>query len=349
LLQSGRVRQYLCFSYKFFLLYSNWLETWRNLEQKEKYNRRVKLMGNAVDRREFLIKSSSIAIGSALLSTASEALPAAPAAGIKKGACIGVLGGKDSQLTVLQKFEVAKRAGFEGVEPNTINSADELKQYKDAAEKTGLKITSIMNSDHWKYPLTDNDPEVVKKCIEGIKTSMHNAHDLGTDCVLLVPGVVASDVRYETVYKRSQEQIKKLIPLAKQLKVVIGIENVGNRFLLSPLETARYVDEFKSPWVRAYFDIGNVVSNAWPQDWIRTLNKRLARVHIKRFEPGTDQPKFDPKDRRAMGVDWPDVRKALTEVAYGGWVTVEVRGGDEAYVKEVSARLDKILAGQNPV
>lgn len=70
-------------------------------------------------------------------------------------------------MSVLQKFEVAKKAGFEGVEPNTLTSADEVKQYKEAAEKTGLKITSIMNSDHWQFPLSDNDPEVVKKSIEG--------------------------------------------------------------------------------------------------------------------------------------------------------------------------------------
>jgi hexulose-6-phosphate isomerase len=306
-------------------------------------------MTTTVNRREFLLKSSSIAIGSAMLGKAAEASPAAAPAGIRKGACIGVLGGKENKLTVLQKFELAKKAGFEGVEPNTINSADEVKEYKEAAEKTGLKITSIMNSDHWRYPLSDNDPEVVKKSVEGMKTSMHNAHDLGTDCVLLVPGVVGADVRYADCYKRSQEQIKKLLPLAKELKVIIGIENVGNRFLLSPLEMARYVDEFKSPWVKAYFDIGNVVSNGYPQDWIRTLGKRLARIHVKRFEPGTDQPKFDPKDRRTMGVDWPDVHKAMTEVAYSGWFTAEVRGGDENYVKEVTARMDKILAGQNPV
>jgi len=303
-------------------------------------------MTTTVNRREFLLKSSSIAIGGALLSTATHTRPAAAATGIRKGACIGVLPDK---MTVLQKFEVAKRAGFEGVEPNTLTTADDVKQYKQAAEKTGLKITSIMNSDHWKYPLSDNDPEVVKKCIEGLKTSMHNAHDLGAEAVLLVPGVVAADVRYADVYKRSQEQIRKLLPLAKDLKVIIGIENVGNRFLLSPLEMARYVDEFKSPWVRAYFDIGNVVSNGYPQDWIRTLGKRLCRVHIKRFEPGTDHPKFDPKDRRTQGIDWPDVRKALNEVAYSGWITAEVRGGDENYVKEVSARMDKIFAGQNPV
>ena len=302
-------------------------------------------MSTGVNRREFLLRSSSVAIG--MIGASASGLPAAAApAGIRKGACIGVL---PESMTVMQKFELAKAAGFEGVEPNTLNSADEVKQYKDASEKTGIKITSIMNSDHWKFPLTDNDPEVVKKCVEGLKTSLHNAHDLGADAVLLVPGIVTSDVRYADVYSRSQEQIRKLLPMAKELKVIVAIENVGNRFLLSPLEMARYVDEFKSPWVRSYFDIGNVVSTGYPQDWIRTLGKRLCRIHIKRFEPGTDHPKFDPKDRRTQGIDWPEVRKALNEVGYGGWVTAEVKTGDEKYIREVSARLDRILAGQNPV
>jgi hexulose-6-phosphate isomerase len=270
----------------------------------------------------------------------------AAASGIKKGACIGVL---PEDMTVLQKFEVAKRAGFDGVEPNTLNSADEVKQYEEAAEKTGVKITSIMNSDHWKYPLSDNDPEVVNKCIDGLKRSMHNAHDLGAGAVLLVPGVVTADVRYADVYRRSQDQIRKLLPLAQELEVIIAIENVGNRFLLSPLEMARYVDEFESRWIRSYFDIGNVVSIGYPQDWIRTLGKRVCRVHIKRFEPGTDHPKFDPKDRRTQGIDWPDVRRALNEVGYSSWITAEVKSGDENYLKEVGARMDRIFLGQNPV
>jgi len=303
-------------------------------------------MNTGVNRREFLLRSSSSAIGGAALGWKAMGRAAAAASGIKKGACIGVL---PEGMTVLEKFEVAKRAGFDGIEPITLNSADEVRQYAEAAEKTGVEITSIMNSDHWKYPLSDKDPEVVQKCVEGLKTSLHNAHDLGAGAVLLVPGVVTADVRYAEVYSRSQDQIRKLLPLAKELKVIIAIENVGNRFLLSPLEMARYVDEFNSPWVRSYFDIGNVVSNGYPQDWIRTLGKRVCRMHIKRFEPGADYPKFDPKDRRTQGIDWPDVRKALSEVGYSSWITAEVKSGDENYVKEVSARMDRILSGQDPV
>ncbi|HET7840634.1 MAG TPA: sugar phosphate isomerase/epimerase family protein [Terriglobia bacterium] len=303
-------------------------------------------MSTCINRREFLLGSTSIAIGGALLSSAARARPAASATGIRKGACIGVL---PEGMTVREKFETAKRAGFDGVEPNTLKSAGEVKDYREAAERSGLAITSIMNSDHWDYPLSDNDPEVVRKSVECIKTSLQNAHDLDAGAVLLVPGVVTANVRYADVYTRSQAEIRKLLPMAEELKVIIAIENVGNRFLLSPLEMARYVDEFKSPWVRSYFDIGNVVATGFPQDWIRTLDKRVCRMHIKRFEPGTDHPKFDPKDRRTQGIDWPDVHRALSEIGYKGWITAEVKSGDENYVKEVGARLDRILSGQDPV
>jgi len=264
---------------------------------------------------------------------------------LKKAACIGVL---PKELSVLEKFKLARKVGFEGIEPNTIRRPEEVQEYKEASQSTGVKIHSIMNSDHWNYPLSDSDPEVVKKCIDGIRTSLQNAHDLGAETVLLVPAIVTPDVRYIDAYKRSQQYVHELIPHARELKVIIAIENVGNRFLLSPLEFVRYIDEFNSPWVRAYFDVGNVVSNGFPQDWIRTIGKRLVKVHIKRFEPGADHPKFDPKDRRTQGIDWPEVRRALRDIGYEGWVSVEVRSGDESYLRELSLRTDKIFAGESP-
>lgn len=306
---------------------------------------------NKIARRQFLTTSTSAAIGTAVLGAsalekAGEAAQHTAAPGsLKKAACIDVL---PKNLSILERLKLAKAAGFEGVEPNTITSPDDVQEFKEASRSTGVKIHSIMNSDHWRYPLTDNDPEVVKKCIEGIKTSLRNAHELGADTVLLVPGIVVPDVRYVDVYKRSQKQIRELMPLARELKVVIAIENVGNRFLLSPLEFVRYIDEFESPYVKAYFDIGNVVSSGFPQDWIRTIGNRLVKVHIKRFEPGVDHPKFDSKDRRTQGINWPDVRSALREVAYGGWVSAEVRSGDESYIREVSLRMDRIFAGESP-
>ncbi len=308
-------------------------------------------MSEQMDRRNFLHRSSAIALGGALagsgFSAAGKFASAAVDAGggLIKGACIGVL---PRDVSVMEKFQMAKAAGFKGIEPNTIRTPEEVEEYRKAAEATGLKIHSIMNSDHWNFPLSDDDPEVVKKSVDCVKLSMQNAKELGADAILLVPGVVTSQVGYGKVYERSQAEVKKLIPLAEELKVVIAIENVGNRFLMSPLEMAQYIDDFNSPWVQGYFDVGNVVRNGFPPDWIRTLGKRLKKIHIKRFEPGREQPLFEPENRRTEGIDWPDVRKAISDIGYSGWVTAEVGSGDAAYLKELSARMDKIFAGEIP-
>jgi hexulose-6-phosphate isomerase len=296
-----------------------------------------------MNRRCFL-RTGALAVCAAAPASTSLATSAS-ANRLKKAVCIGVL---SEGQTIAEKFDRALKAGFEGVEPNTLRSAEEVREYKAAAASTGIKIHSLMNSDHWKFPLTDNDPEVVTKCLEGIRTSMRNAHELGADTVLLVPGIVTANVRYDEVYKRSQRRIHELLPLAKELGVVLAIENVGNRFLLSPLEFVRYIDELASPFVKGYFDVGNVVTIGYPPDWIRTIGPRLHRVHVKRFEPGADHPRFAATDRRTEGIDWPDVCKALGEVGYSGWVTAEVRGGDANYLRELSARMDRIFAGQPP-
>jgi hexulose-6-phosphate isomerase len=167
--------------------------------------------------------------------------------------------------------------------------------------------------------------------------------------VLLVPAVVNPETSYKDAWVRSQEQIRKLIPLAEQLKVVIAVEEVWNKFLLSPLEFARYVDEFKSPWVKAYFDVGNVVLYGYPQDWIRTLGKRIVKLHFKDFkfavQPPLNKRVADFVQLRDGEIDWREIYKALSEIGFSGTGTVELQGGDRAYLQEVSRRMDLILSG----
>jgi hexulose-6-phosphate isomerase len=219
----------------------------------------------------------------------------------------------------------------------------EAEETKKAAEKTGLRIHSVMNMAHWDYPLSSADPAVVAKSVKGMETSLRNAHFWGADTVLLVPAVVNARTSYHDAWVRSQEQIRKLIPMAQDLKVIIGIEEVWNKFLLSPLEFARYVDEFASPWVRAYFDVGNVVIFGYPQDWIRTLGKRIVKLHIKDFKFEHEVAKWTPL--REGEINWPEVYKALAEVGYAGSATVELDGGNKDYLREVSRRFDLILSG----
>jgi len=200
-----------------------------------------------------------------------------------------------------------------------------------------------MNSAHWKFPLSSSDPQVVATSMKGMETSLHNAKLWGADTVLLVPAVVNPETSYKEAWTRSQAQIRKLIPLAEQLKVVIAVEEVWNKFLLSPLEFARYVDEFNSPWVKAYFDVGNVVFYGYPQDWIHTLGNRIAKLHIKDFRYKNRMTEFVAL--REGDIDWKAIHRALGEIGYHGTATVELSGGDKSYLQEVSKRFDLILAG----
>ena len=144
--------------------------------------------------------------------------------------------------------------------------------------------------------------------------------------------------------ERSQRNIRRLLPLARELNVIIGIENVWNKFLLSPVEFAAYVDGFKSPCVRAYFDVGNIVLYGYPQDWIRTLGKRIVKLHLKDFSFRKNVAAFVAL--REGDVNWPAVYKSLAEIGFSGTATCELPGGDEAYLREVSRRVDLILSGE---
>jgi len=293
-------------------------------------------MGSAgVNRREFLRTSTVAAAVGPLISRSAAA---AGAGEIKKAVLIGML---PKQLSYLERFTLAKRVGFEGLETQTVTEPGIVQEIKEAAAQAGLKIHSVMNMDHWKYPLSSADPKVVDQSVKGMGTSLRNAKDWGADVVLLVPAVVNPETSYKDAYTRSQKRVRDMIPLAKELGVVIGIEEVWNKFLLSPIEFARYIDELDSPWVKAYFDVGNVVLFGYPEDWIRTLGKRIVKLHLKDFKSETKQ--FVPL--REGSVNWVQVRKAIDEVGFKGFATVELEGGDEAYLREVSARVDKIIAG----
>jgi len=211
-------------------------------------------------------------------------------------------------------------------------------------------IHSVMNDAHWQYPLSSADPAVVGKSVAGMEASLKNAKLWGANSVLLVPAVVDAGTAYKDAWARSQKVIKeRILPLAQELKIVVGIEEVWNKFLLSPLEMARYVDELGSPWAKAYLDVGNMIFYGFPQDWVRTLGPRISRIHIKDFKLDRDKGQFFWKNLGEGDVDWVAVRKALGEVGYGGWITTEIDGGDAAYLKDVVARFDRFLAGQKPV
>jgi L-ribulose-5-phosphate 3-epimerase len=309
-----------------------------------------------LSRRNFLKSSVTAACAAGLGGGIAGSLMAAPrgsapgaakltpfpaALSIKKGLVFDML---PPSLSYSDRFKMARDAGFDVVQAPTTPDEQTAEEFKNAAAAANIRIDSVMNMDHWKYPLSSDDPEVVEKSLAGMRTSLHNAKLWGSGAVLLVPAVVNPATSYRDAWTRSQKEIRKLIPLAEELKITIALEEVWNKFLLSPLEMAKYIAEFQSPWIKAWFDVGNVLLYGYPQDWIRTLGKDIVNVHLKDFkrkENGYAWVNLGDGD-----VDWPAVRQAFAEIGYSGSAIAELAGGDQAYLRDVSRRIDRLLLGR---
>ncbi len=296
-----------------------------------------------MNRRQF---AKNTAMASVLLSSASfpgfSGFMTTPARNYKKGIMWGGIGvGK----TIMEKFQAAKDAGFDGVETDSHLDRNEVIK---ASKSTGLAVSSVCDSLHWKLLLSSPDPQVRADGVEALKVALEDAGAYGADAVLLVPGRVTDTVGYDECWDRSVEEIKKAIPLAEKLKVKIAVENVWNNFLLSPLEAAHYIDQFQSGWVGSYFDVGNILAYGWPEQWIKILGKRLAKVHIKEYSrkiADTQGKSAGFKVKLREGdVNWSAVMKALDESGYQGWTNIEMPGGDTPEgLKDLCDRLKLIL------
>lgn len=260
---------------------------------------------------------------------------------LKKGIMWGSIGFGGS---ILEKFQAAKAAGFDGVEVMSHLNREEVLAAQDA---TGMVIPSVCGDKHWKFLLSDPDPAVRAQGVEALKLTIEDAKTYGADTILLVPGRVTESVTYDECWTRSAEAIRKVIPMAVDMKVRIAIENVWNNFLLSPMEAASYVDQFRTAMVGFYFDCGNVAVYGWPEQWIKILKKRIAKVHIKEFSR-----KIADSQGKGAGfkvnltegdIDWSKVMKALDDIGYGGWTTIEQPGGSTPEgLKDLCDRLGKI-------
>jgi hexulose-6-phosphate isomerase len=267
-----------------------------------------------------------------------------------------------------------KAAGFEGVETKFICPEAEAANGRQIADKLGMKVHSVLRG--W-MEFNSEDPKKVEDSLEKTRLALRAAKAYGADAILLVPCRITGmpmpeawefDIAFEAksghvtrvaagdnskfdAYIQAQNRatdtsrsaVEKLIPLAQELKVVIGLENVWNNLWVKPELFRHFVASFGSPWVKAYLDIGNHVKYAPPQDWIKTLGSLLVKVHIKDFmlNPDGHGGKFvHPRDG---SIDWPAVRRALDEAGYNGWATIEDNG---LSLEEFNRRLDLIIAGE---
>jgi L-ribulose-5-phosphate 3-epimerase len=266
-----------------------------------------------------------------------------------------------SGMDISSCFRLAKTAGFEGIEPALAETGPlsleseekELIALRSEAEELGLEITSLASGLGWTNGLTSRRKEVREKAADIVKRQLEAAAILGADTILVVPGAVGVDFMegvevtdYEAAYENAVQELRSLSRTAEQTGVSIGIENVWNKFLLSPLEMKRFVDDIGSPYVGAYLDIGNTILNGYPEHWIRTLGERIKKVHFKDFRrQAAGLPGF--VDLLAGDVDYPAVVEALKQIGYEGYVIAEMIPPYKHYPEQIiyntSASMDAIL------
>jgi L-ribulose-5-phosphate 3-epimerase len=236
-------------------------------------------------------------------------------------------------LSLAECFRMAKRAGFDSVEINiaeegeltTTSDEASVRAIVASAKEAGIELSSLSTGLGWKYPLAASDGAVREKAREIVRKSLEVASWMGVDTILVVPGVVNADNAYDDVYRLAQEGLRAVADEAERRRVAIGVENVWNKFLLSPLEFARFLDEIGSPYVGAYFDAGNVLVYGYPDQWIRILGSRIKKIHVKDFKAniGNGGGFCNPLQG---DVPWAKVRAALEAIGYDEYVTGEVEG-----------------------
>lgn len=199
----------------------------------------------------------------------------------------------------------------------------EIEQIARRAHDAGLVVTSVSTMQLFYYPLSSRIPAVRERAVQIVRKMIEATASMGGDLVLVVPGMVTAEDPYQDVWKRSCEVLSTLIPYAEKLGITIAIENVWNKFLLSPLEYRDYIDAFGSPFVGAYFDVANALRYGFPDQWIELLGPRLKRIHFKDY-------RLDVDDIRGFtylmqgDVPWSRVVTALRKIGYAGWAIVEV-------------------------
>jgi len=240
--------------------------------------------------------------------------------------------------SIEEKFALAKEAGFTGFEidlsedgPVNIKSTpEELNAFRALAEKHGLALSGLMSFLYWGANAASADPAVRDRAAKILARQIDCAKQLGIDTILAVPGAVGVDfipgsetVRYDLAYERASGFIKAALPAAEKADVTIAVENVWNKFLLSPLEMRTFVDQFESRNVGVYFDVANTLAFGYPEHWIEILGPRIKRVHFKDYRRNVATVDGFC-DLLSGDVDWAAVMAALRKVGYDGWIAAEM-------------------------
>jgi hexulose-6-phosphate isomerase len=309
------------------------------------------------DRRLFLAGGAAAALGSLGLAakpslgraaqdgqpsrdaTASDAKVAKPRAKLRPAIKYSMI---ELDGSVLQRFQLAKECGFEGVELDSPIDIDR-QAVVEASKSTGVKVHGVIDSVHWSKPFSHPSAAVRAEALKALEGAIDDAALWGADTVLVVPAVVVAndpEQSWQKCWDRSIPELRKVLPRCEQKGIKLAVEVVWNNFLTKPEQLVQYVDAFQSPQVGAYFDASNMIKyGVSSADWIRALGKRMLKLDFKGYSTQKGWCDIGEGDE-----DWPRVLEACHEVGYFGWATAEVGGGGKAHLQQVKARMDRILA-----
>lgn len=270
-------------------------------------------------------------------------------------------GGLEGTLAPEDAIAKAKQYGFEALElcvaPTGAFGLDTTEarcaEVRKLADETGIQLLSVASGTYWGRSLGDPDDATRADATDDLRKLVQITAWLGARTLLTIPGAVdvffdpARPVHaYDDVAKNAAEGLRTVAPLAESLGVRMGIENVWNRFLLSPLETATFIESIGSPSVGAYLDVANVLPFGYPEQWLRILGSKVVGIHFKDFRRavGTAEGFVDLLEG---DVNWPAVMAAIEEVGYDGPVVAEMipqyRHYPEVRVANTSRAMDAIL------
>jgi len=270
-----------------------------------------------------------------------------------------------STLSLTDRLRLAREAGFDGFEIDLSDegplmlssSADEIAAVRTLAEQCGMELSGLATGLYWAVNPASANSTIRLRAEAVLKRQIEIAHALALDAILVVPATVGADflpnceiVSYDLAWQRATDFIRAALPVAERAGVRICVENVWNKFLLSPLEMRQFVSQFDSEWIRVYFDVGNAVATGYPEHWINILGRQIHRVHLKDY-------------RRAVGsvdgfveilsgdVNWALVMAALRTIGYNGWLTAEMippvpfyKYAPETLLFNTSRAMDALLA-----
>jgi hexulose-6-phosphate isomerase len=263
-----------------------------------------------------------------------------------------------------QKMVLARDAGFTGFEPELSEDGNltldgdlaSWQKVRSIADEVGIELSGLATGLYWGANGASKDAKIRAKAAHILERQIRCAQAIGVDSILVVPAAVGVDfipdcevVPYDIAYQRATELIKNALPIAREAGITISVENVWNKFLLSPLEMKAFLEQFDDAHVGLYFDAGNTLANGYPEHWIKILGKHIIRVHFKDYRRNVGSADGFV-DLLSGDINWDRVITALKEVGYDGWVGAEMippapfyKHAPEVLIENTSRAMDAIF------